>query len=49
LYVKRDAYNTMDVHTAAVKASIITSDNANTDVTNVYVGGAIYGTVSFLG
>jgi hypothetical protein len=36
----------LNLWTAAVKAEIVTSNNHDTDVTNTYVGGTLYGTVS---
>ena len=46
LYVIKAAYDSQNYWTAAIQAEIIFSDNVNTDVTNSYVGGTLYGTVS---
>ena len=46
LYVIESAYNSQNYWTAAVQANIVSSDNINTDVSNKYVGAALYGTVS---
>lgn len=45
LYVSASAYNSMDYWSATVKADIQTSDD-NTEATNNYVAGSIYGVVT---
>ena len=46
LFVNAAAYSSLDLWTAAIKAEIKASNNHDTDVTNTYVGGTLYGTVS---